>query len=167
MSTRPILTWPDVRLTQPCAEVGEVTAEVQILAADMLETMYAAPGRGLAGPQIGEMLRIFVMDTGWKEGAPDPLVCIDPQIDVLDDSPVTNNEGCLSIPGVSAAVTRPAAVRLAYTGLDGARHVRDLTGFDAVCAQHEYDHLDGVLTFDRLDADARAALLADYDEAAT
>lgn len=167
MSTRPILTWPDVRLKQPCAEVREVTAQVQILAADMLETMYAAPGRGLAGPQIGEMLRIFVMDTGWKEGASDPLVCIDPQIEVLDDSPVTNNEGCLSIPGVSARVTRPAAVRLTYTGLDRARHSRDLTGFGAVCAQHEYDHLDGVLTFDRLDADARAAMLADYDEAAT
>ncbi|KEJ95097.1 peptide deformylase [Pseudosulfitobacter pseudonitzschiae] len=167
MSIRPILTWPDARLTQPCAEVGEVTAQVQILAADMLETMYAAPGRGLAGPQIGEMLRIFVMDTAWKDGAPDPLVCIDPQIDVLDDTPVENDEGCLSIPGVSARVARPASVRLHYTGLDGARHSRDLTGFDAVCAQHEYDHLDGVLTFDRLDADARAALLADYDAAAT
>jgi peptide deformylase len=167
MSTRPILTWPDARLTEACADVGAATADVQILAADMLETMYAAPGRGLAGPQIGVMQRIFVMDTGWKEGAPDPLVCIDPQIEVLDQTPATHSEGCLSIPGVSAEVMRPSSVRLFYTGLDGVRQSRDLIGFDAVCAQHEYDHLDGVLTFDRIDAEARAALLAEYEAIAT
>ncbi len=163
MSTRPILKWPDARLTQPCASVGAVTADVQILAADMLETMYAAQGRGLAGSQIGVMQRIFVMDTGWKEGTPDPLVCIDPQIEVVDETPATHSEACLSIPGVAAEVSRPSAVRLSYTAMDGARVSREMTGFDAVCAQHEYDHLDGVLTFDRIDAEARATLLTDYE----
>ncbi len=162
MSVREILRWPDPRLAQVCAPVGAITPEIEVLAADMLETMYAAPGRGLAAPQVGVLLRLFVMDASWKEGMPDPLICIDPVLRVVSDARATNSEGCLSIPGVSAEVTRPAQVVLAWTGLDGATRERAFDGFAAVCVQHELDHLDGVVTFDRLDPSARTALEREY-----
>jgi peptide deformylase len=163
MSLLEILRWPDPRLAQVCAPVGAVTPEIERLAADMLETMYAAPGRGLAGPQVGVLRRIFVMDVTWKEGAPDPLVVLDPEVEPLGEELIARDEGCLSIPGVMAEVTRPARVRMRWTGLDGVRRERDFDGFGATCVQHETDHLNGIVTFDRLDPDARAALIADYD----
>lgn len=163
MSILPILTWPDPRLTETCAPVAGITPEIETLAADMLETMYAAPGRGLAGPQVGAMLRLFVMDVGWKEGKPDPLVCINPMIQEVGEDRADTEEGCLSIPGVTAMVNRPTRVQMVWTGLNGGRYVQSFDGFAAVCAQHELDHLDGVVTFDHLDSDTRAALLAEYE----
>ncbi len=163
MSVLEILMWPDPRLAQICAPLDAITPEIEQLAADMLETMYAAPGRGLAGPQVGAMVRIFVMDVGWKEGRPDPLVCINPMLQEIGEDRATNTEGCLSIPGVSAEVSRPSQVQMVWTGLNGARIVQGFTGFGAVCVQHEMDHLDGVVTFDHLDADTRAALIAQYE----
>ncbi len=162
MSVRPIVQWPDARLTEICAPVEEITPEIEALAADMLETMYAARGRGLAGPQVGAMVRLFVMDTGWKEGKPDPLVCINPMLMEVSEERASNSEGCLSIPGVSAEISRPAQVQMVWTGLNGARFVQSFSGFAAACVQHELDHLDGVVTFDHLDADTRAALEAEY-----
>lgn len=163
MSILPILTWPDPRLTEICAPVAEITPEIKTLAADMLETMYAAPGRGLAGPQVDAMLRLFVMDVGWKEGKPDPLVCINPMMQEVGEDRADTEEGCLSIPGVTAMVNRPTRVQMVWTGLNGGRYVQSFDGFAAVCAQHELDHLDGVVTFDHLDSDTRAALLAEYE----
>ena len=165
MSVLDILRWPDTRLTETCAPVAEITPEIEALAADMLETMYAAPGRGLAAPQVGVLQRIFVMDTGWKEGKPDPLVCINPMLQEVSEDRATQEEGCLSIPGVSAMISRPAQVQMVWTGLNGARYVQSFDGFAAACAQHELDHLDGVVTFDHLDAFARADLLAEYQAA--
>jgi peptide deformylase len=162
MSVREIVQWPDARLTEICAPVEAITPEIEALAADMLETMYAAPGRGLAGPQVGAMVRVFVMDTGWKEGKPDPLVCINPMLMEVSEERVSNAEGCLSIPGVSAEVSRPSQVQMVWTGLNGGRYVQSFSGFAAACVQHEIDHLDGVVTFDHLDADTRAALEAEY-----
>lgn len=162
MSILPILKWPDPRLSEVCAPVAEITPDIETLAADMLETMYDAPGRGLAGPQVGAMLRLFVMDVGWKEGKPDPLVCINPMLQEVGEDRAENEEGCLSIPGVTAMVNRPSRVQMVWTGLNGARFVQSFDGFAAVCAQHELDHLDGVVTFDHLDSDTRAALMAEY-----
>lgn len=159
MAVLPILRWPDARLCMVCEPVA---GDVRGLAADMLDTMYAAPGRGLAAPQVGHLLRLFVMDTTWKEGRKAPRVVINPEIPWRSDQVTTGPEGCLSIPGVTADVTRPVAVRMIWTGLDGEAHDEVLTGFDAVCAQHEYDHLDGLVTFDRLAPDLRAALQAGY-----
>ena len=88
MAVLPILTYPDRRLTQRCVEIAAVTQDIHDLAADMLETMYAAKGRGLAGPQVGAMLRIFVMDVGWKDGEPTPLVMINPDLLWMADSRV-------------------------------------------------------------------------------
>lgn len=164
MTLRAILTWPDDRLTARCAPVEGITDEVHLLAADMLETMYAAPGRGLAAPQVGELLRLFVMDATWKEGTPDPLVCINPEIVSAGTDAQTHAEGCLSIPGVEAQVSRPKTIRLAWTDLAGARYEADLSGFAALCAQHEFDHLDGILTLDRIDAAQRAEVLAAYQK---
>ena len=162
MSLREILRWPDPRLAQTCALVEEITPEIETLAADMLETMYAAPGRGLAAPQVGAMVRLFVMDTGWKEGKPDPLVCINPMLQEVSEERAEGEEGCLSIPGVMAAVSRPAQVQMVWTGLNSGRYVQSFTGFGAACAQHELDHLDGVVTFDHLDAEMRAQMIAEY-----
>tara|TARA_R110002110_G_scaffold43934_2_gene135969 strand:+ start:780 stop:1274 length:495 start_codon:yes stop_codon:yes gene_type:complete len=162
MSVLEILRWPDPRLMEICPQIAEITPEIETLAADMLETMYAAPGRGLAGPQVGAMVRMFVMDTGWKEGKPDPLVCINPMLQEVSEERATNAEGCLSIPGVTADISRPAQVQMVWTGLNGGRYVQSFTGFAAACVQHELDHLDGVVTFDHLDAETRARLEAEY-----
>ena len=162
MSVLEIVKWPDPRLAETCAPVAEITPEIEQLAADMLETMYAAPGRGLAGPQVGAMLRLFVMDVGWKEGKPDPLVCINPMLQEIGEDRATGTEGCLSIPGVTAEISRPTQVQMVWTGLNGGRYVQGFDGFGAVCVQHELDHLDGVVTFDHLDAETRAELIAAY-----
>ncbi|MFT6675783.1 MAG: peptide deformylase [Sulfitobacter sp.] len=162
MSILPIVQWPDPRLAEICAPVAGITPEIETLAADMLDTMYAAPGRGLAGPQVGAMLRIFVMDVGWKDGKPDPLVCINPMLQEVSEDRAIGSEGCLSIPGVTAEISRPIQVQMVWTGLNGGRFVQSFDGFGAVCAQHELDHLDGVVTFDHLEAQTRADLIAAY-----
>ena len=159
MTVLPIRRWPDPVLTQPCVPV---TGDVAGLAADMLETMYAAPGRGLAAPQVGVALRLFVMDVTWKEGTPSPRVCINPEILWRSEDMGVGPEGCLSIPGISTTVARSTAIRLRWMDLAGALQEEDLTGFAAICAQHEYDHLDGIVTLDRLSPDARAQALAEY-----
>ncbi len=162
MSAGSILVWPDPRLSHACAPVGPVTDEVRALAQQMLKVMYAAKGRGLAAPQIGVMSRLFVMDAGWKDGHAEPRVFVDPVIEAASDATDTGLEGCLSIPGISAEVTRPAEITLRWTDLDGAARRERLTGFHARCAQHEIDHLDGIVTFDRVSAIQRAALLSTY-----
>jgi peptide deformylase len=162
VSVLPIVRWPDPRLSTPCAAVGEVDDPLRRLAADMLETMYAAPGRGLAGPQVGVLRRVFVMDVGWKDGDPEPLVFLDPEIVWRSDERRTGTEGCLSIPGVTADVERAAEIEVTWRDLDGARHARRFDGFAAICIQHEADHLDGVVTFDRVAPEARAAMEAAY-----
>lgn len=157
-----ILKWPDPRLAQACAPVGVVTPEIRTLAADMLETMYAAPGRGLAAPQVGAMLRLFVMDVTWKEGRPDPQVVLDPVIEPLGDAVATRAEGCLSIPGILTEITRPARVRMRWRDLEGVAQTAVLDDFAAACVQHETDHLDGIVTLMRIAPEARARAEAEY-----
>ncbi|WP_299702144.1 peptide deformylase [uncultured Tateyamaria sp.] len=163
MSLREILTWPHSCLQAICEPVEVITPAIRSLAADMLDTMYAAPGRGLAAPQVGELLRLFVMDATWKEGDPSPVICINP--DILDRGTeiVGADEGCLSIPGVMAHVERPTSVRMVWTDLEGMVHDQWLSGFHALCAQHELDHLDGIVTLDQVDAAQRAAILSAYE----
>ncbi|WP_371707701.1 peptide deformylase [Oceanicola sp. D3] len=150
----PIVQWPDDRLKAICAPVGD--EDMAALAADMLETMYAAPGRGLAGPQVGVLRRIFVMDAGWKTGEATPRVCLDPVITPLGEEMATMEEGCLSIPGRPVQVTRPARIRLDYRDLDGDAQSVELEGAEAAIAQHEADHLDGRLIIDGLEGEAQA-----------
>ncbi|MES2435384.1 MAG: peptide deformylase [Pseudomonadota bacterium] len=153
MAILSILQWPDARLTTVCSEIN---GDVSALAADMLETMYMAPGRGLAAPQIGVLLRLFVMDCTWKEGVYAPRILINPKL--LWSSPETavGLEGCLSLPGISNQITRAASVRMHWTDLNGIIYEETFIGFAAICAQHELDHLNGVLMLDHLDPAARA-----------
>lgn len=159
MSVLPILCWPDPRLKQVC---DPVRGDVSALAADMLDTMYAAKGRGLAAPQVGQMVRLFVMDTGWKEGARCPRVFVNPELEVSHDRFESGEEACLSIPGVAAHVMRPPEVLIRWTDLDGTDHEERMTGFDARCVQHEVDHLNGLVIFDRLSPEHREQMEKDY-----
>lgn len=165
MSVLPILTWPDARLSQKCAPVaGDVPED---LIRDMFETMYEAQGRGLAAPQVGVLQRVFVMDCGWKEGEPAPMAMINPVIMAAERVPEVMHEGCLSIPGITVPVERPKAVTVQWTAPEGDIHMADFDGFEARCIQHEFDHLNGVVTLDHLDAHARSAAEAEYAETQT
>ena len=120
-------------------------------AADMLETMYAAPGVGLAGPQVGLMKRLFVMDcVKDPEAAPRPMVLMNPAVTWTSEACNVYEEGCLSIPEHYAEVERPAEVRVRWLGLDGTMHEEQFSGLWATCAQHEIDHLNGKLFIDYL-----------------
>lgn len=155
MSILPIVLFPDPMLRRPCTPVAAIDDRIRQLAADMLETMYAAPGRGLAGPQVGVPLRLLVMDVTWKEGTPSPRVCINPVILEASETLAENSEGCLSIPGIPALVSRPDWIVLRYTDLEGQERTERLTGFEAVAAQHELDHLNGRLCIDLMDEESR------------
>ena len=153
MTIRPILLHPDPRLKKATDPVARITPEIEALAADMLATMYDAPGIGLAAPQVGVLSRIFVMDAQRDPQAePQPMVMINPEITWESDEQNVYEEGCLSIPDHYAEVTRPAAVRVNWLGLDGKTHEKDFDGLWATCAQHEIDHLDGVLFIDHISA---------------
>jgi peptide deformylase len=151
MSLRPILLHPDPRLRRPAAPVAAVTPEVRRLADDLLETMYDAPGIGLAAPQVGVGLRLLVMDCAKREDAPPrPMVLLNPEIVWTSAETSTYEEGCLSIPDHYAEIVRPAAVRVRWTGLDGTEAESHFTGLWATCVQHEIDHLNGRLFIDYL-----------------
>ncbi|GLS85338.1 peptide deformylase [Cypionkella aquatica] len=153
MAVLPILRWPDSRLTTVCSEI---TGDARALAADLLETMYDAPGRGLAAPQVGVTQRIFVMDCTWKEGIYAPRVLINPEILWKSEETAAGPEGCLSLPGIVTEITRAKSVHMRWLDLSGKICEEMFTGFAAICAQHEFDHLNGVLTLDHLDPTARA-----------
>lgn len=162
MSVLPILRWPDARLATICEPVEDLT-HVRELAENMLETMYDAKGRGLAAPQVGVLARMFVMDATWKQSTPSPVVCINPEILKPSGIMANGEEACLSIPGVSGLVERHSEITLRWQGLDSTWHEEHLKGFAAVCAQHELDHLDGIVIFDRLAADRRTLLEQEYE----
>ncbi len=158
MSIRPILIHPDPRLKKVCAPVTDISRGLQKLADDMLETMYDAPGIGLAGPQVGKMQRFFVMDVSAKETEPEPRVLINPEITWTSEEVNTYEEGCLSIPGIYENVTRPAMVRMRFLDIDGKQQEEEFGGMAATCAQHELDHLDGKLFIDYLSAIKRGMI---------
>lgn len=146
---RPILIHPDPRLKKVCDPVREITPEIKQLAADMLETMYDAPGIGLAAPQVGVTKRVIVMDC-IKEGDPEPMALVNPEITWASEDLSVYEEGCLSIPEQYADVKRPAEVKVRWLGLDGQVQERQFAGLWATCVQHEIDHLDGKLFIDYL-----------------
>ena len=151
MTVRPILIHPDPRLKKVAALVAEITDDLRHAAQDMLETMYDAPGIGLAGPQIGLMQRIIVMDcVKDPEQQPRPVVLINPEVVWSSDTHSTYEEGCLSIPDQYAEVERPAEVKVRWLDLDGQGQEEHFSGLWATCVQHEIDHLDGKLFIDYL-----------------
>jgi len=165
MAKREILVLPDQRLRQVADDIPEVDDSVKKLAADMLETMYAAPGIGLAATQIGEMKRIVVMDLSKDGEKPDPIVLINPEIKKYSEETVTTEEGCLSIPEIYYDVERPSEVTVEYTDLEGKRVTRDAKDRLAICIQHELDHLDGVLYIDYLSRLKRDRVIKKFQKA--
>ena len=146
---RPILKYGDQILHEPARRVETVTAEIDRLVEDMIETMYAAPGIGLAATQVGVPLRIFVVDVSIGRNPADLIVMINPEF-VERDGMQLEEEGCLSVPGFNATVVRPE--RAVVKGLDrtGQEQQREGAGLLARAFQHEMDHLDGMLFVDRL-----------------
>jgi peptide deformylase len=151
MARREVLQFPDPRLKRVSAAIDEVSDELRELARDMCDVMYDEPGIGLAAPQVGEAVRLIVVDTEWTEEDTErnPLVVVNP---VLGDKEgkITWNEGCLSVPDIKADVERAANVTLRGTDLDGNPIEERLEDLRAVCFQHEVDHLDGILFIDHL-----------------
>lgn len=150
MTVRPILVYPDPRLRQIAEPVAEVTEEIKALVDDMAETMYAAPGVGLAAPQIGVAKRIFVVDTSVNDDEPARLmVFINPRF-VEKDGETSWEEGCLSFPDVHEEIPRAARVVVQALDREGMPFEVEAEGLPAVALQHEYDHLDGVLIVDHV-----------------
>ncbi|TMV11468.1 peptide deformylase [Arenibacterium halophilum] len=146
---RDILIHPDPRLKKVCAPVPDLSDELRRLADDMLETMYDAPGIGLAAPQIGVLDRLIVLDCVKEDGVPPrPLVMFNPEIIASSDETSVYEEGCLSIPEQYAEVTRPAEVQVRWIDRDGKEQTEGFDGLWATCVQHEIDHLNGKLFID-------------------
>ncbi|HZG31497.1 MAG TPA: peptide deformylase [Ensifer sp.] len=150
MTIKPLIILPDPVLRQVSKPLETVDARVLKLADDMLETMYDAPGIGLAAIQVGEPLRLLVIDVAKEEEGRKPQVFINPEIIASSDTRSTYEEGCLSIPGYYAEVERPAEITVNYIDRDGKQQQLAAEGLLATCLQHEIDHLDGVLFIDHI-----------------
>ncbi|ARE39388.1 Peptide deformylase [Rhodovulum sp. P5] len=151
MSIKPILIHPDPRLKTAADPVADISDELQKLAEDMLDTMYHAPGIGLAAPQIGILQRLIVLDCAKDEGTPPkPYAMFNPEVVWESDDKNIHEEGCLSIPETYAEVTRPAEVVVRWTDPSGEPQEDRFAGLWATCVQHEIDHLNGKLFIDYL-----------------
>jgi peptide deformylase len=148
---RSILIHPDPRLKKMCLPVADISDDRRALANDMLETMYAAPGIGLAAPQIGVLERLIVLDCAKSDAdTAAPLVMFNPEVLASSDEKGVYEEGCLSIPDQYAEVERPSEVRVGWLDRDGVPREQEFDGLWATCVQHEIDHLDGKLFIDYL-----------------
>lgn len=151
MAILPIVTVPAEILRTPAKPVATITKQTEKLLDDMLATMYAAPGIGLAAPQIGVLERLVVIDIGARDGGKGEIFkMINPEITWKSEDESVYEEGCLSIPGIHAEVTRPASIRVRYMDVSGKIQEIETGGLLATCVQHEFDHLNGVLFIDYL-----------------
>ncbi|MBO6602767.1 MAG: peptide deformylase [Roseicyclus sp.] len=157
MPARPFIMWPDRRLQTVCEPVAEVTDAVQVIWTDMIDTMDAMPGVGLAAPQIGVMLRLAVVDASDERGR--AIRMANPELLHASVELRSHPEGSPNLPGVHAAIRRPRAVTVAYLDETGVRVEKDLVGLWATSVQHQIDHLDGRMYFDRLSRVKRDMLL--------
>ena len=151
MALREVLKFPDKRLREVSTPIEKITDEIRELANDMAEVMYDEPGIGLAAPQVGQIIRLIVVDTEWTadDAEQNPLVLVNPEI-VEHSGQITWTEGCLSVPDFEADVSRASHVKLRASNLEGEDLEIDASELQAVCFQHEIDHLDGVLFIDRI-----------------
>ena len=150
MAIRKILTEPDTKLREKSLPVDKVDKDLQKLMDDMLETMYAAPGIGLAAIQVGVAKRVIVLDIAQKEGKKTPMYFINPEIIQKSDKNTTYEEGCLSVPGQFAEIDRPDQCLVKYLDYNGEKKEINAKGMLATCIQHEMDHLEGILFIDYL-----------------
>jgi len=151
MALREVLKFPDKRLREVSKPIEKITDEIRELANDMAEVMYDEPGIGLAAPQVGQTVRLIVVDTEWtaEDAEQNPLVLVNPEI-IEHSGQITWTEGCLSVPDLEADVSRASHVKLRASNLEGEDLEIDASELQAVCFQHEIDHLDGILFIDRI-----------------
>jgi peptide deformylase len=166
MPIREILVLPDKRLRTPSQLVAKIDTAIRKLVDDMFETMYHAPGIGLAAVQIGTMKRVVTLDLAKKDDPPKPQVYINPELVWSSDEKSTYEEGCLSIPEFYSEVERPAQVRVKYLDLDGKSHEISANGLLATCLQHEIDHTNGILFIDHLSKLKRDRVLKKFSKVA-
>jgi peptide deformylase len=159
MAIRPILTAPDPRLKAVSEPVARVDDETRKLIDDLIESMYAADGIGLAAIQVGVPKRVLVMDLDQRDGTKNPMAFINPEILWASDELATFQEGCLSVPEIWEDVDRPARIRAGYLDRDGVARELEADGLLATCLQHEMDHLNGVLFLDHLSKLKRSIVL--------
>jgi peptide deformylase len=159
MAILPIIVAPDPRLKKKCAPVERVDDTVRRLMDDMLETMYQAPGIGLAAPQVGVLKRVLVVDVGEQDEQRRPYLMANPELIWVSDEDATYEEGCLSLPEHYADVVRPGAIKVSYLDRDNEIRELDAEGLLATCIQHEMDHLDGILFVDHISALKRNMIL--------
>ena len=150
MSKKKILTVPDVMLRKVSAPVISVDKEIKKLMDDMLETMYAAPGIGLAAVQVGVLKRVIVIDLSKEDEKKTPLFIVNPEIIFKSNDLVSYEEGCLSIPNQFAEVKRPSSCKINFLDYNGKKKEMHAEGLLATCIQHEIDHLNGILFIDHL-----------------
>ncbi len=187
MALKPLVILPDAQLRSKSAAVGKITPEIRKLVEDMFETMYDAPGIGLAAIQVGVAKRIVTMDLGKRKHEGDvveenaesegeeegeeaeemknPRVFINPEITWSSDEISTYEEGCLSIPDIHEEVERPARVKFKFMDLDGKHHEEEADGLYATCIQHEIDHLNGVLFIDHISKLKRDRIVKKFTKA--
>jgi peptide deformylase len=166
MTIRPLVILPDPKLRLVSEPVKEITDEIRKLADDMLETMYDAPGVGLAAIQIGVPLRMVTMDVSKTEGEREPMVLINPEVLWASEEKRVYEEGCLSIPEYYEEVERPDRVRFRYIDLKGEIVEQEAQDLMATCVQHEIDHLNGVLFIDHLSKLKRDRVITKFKKAA-
>src|SRR5258707_11183454 len=166
MALRDIIILPDKRLRLVSKAVVAVDDEVRTLVADMFETMYEAPGIGLAAIQVGVPARVVVMDLSKRETEAEPRVFINPEITWSSEEKSTYEEGCLSIPEIHEDVERPARVKVKYLDLEGKPHEEDAEGLFAACIQHEVDHVNGVLFVNHISKLKRERITKKFTKAA-
>ena len=166
MALRDILILPDKRLRLVSEPVKKVGRDLKQLVEDLFETMYEAPGIGLAAIQIGVPRRVITMDLAKKEAPKEPRVFINPEILWQSEEKATYEEGCLSIPEFYEEVERPAQVRVKYLDLEGKEQVLEANGLLATCLQHEIDHLNGVLFIDHISKLKRDRVVRKFSKAA-
>jgi peptide deformylase len=166
MALRDIIILPDKRLRTVSKPIAKISDEIRALVADMFETMYEAPGIGLAAIQVGVPSRVVVMDLSKRETEAEPKVFINPEITWSSEEKSPYEEGCLSIPEIHEDVERPARVKVKYLDLDGQLHEEDAEGLFATCIQHEVDHLNGVLFIDHISRLKRERIIKKFIKAA-
>jgi peptide deformylase len=166
MAVREIITLPDKRLRLVSEPVKAVDGELRALVDDMFETMYKAPGVGLAAIQLGIARRVITVDTAKKDEEKQPLVFLNPEILSASQEKSTYEEGCLSIPEYYEEVERPVGVKVRYMDLDGRTHEVDADGFLATVLQHEIDHTNGVLFIDHISKLKRDRVIKKFAKAA-
>lgn len=166
MALRDIIKLPDTRLRLVSKPVEKIDESIRALAADMLDTMYAAPGIGLAAIQVGVPQRILTIDVAKKDEPKNPQVVINPEILWSSEERGIYEEGCLSIPEIYEEVERPANVKVRFTDLDGTMREVEANGLLATCLQHEIDHLNGILFIDHLSKLKRDRIIKKFTKAA-